>query len=158
MNKPFYKQFILFFILFLSLLFSQNKELSNILSKNEINYLTKKQRLNLCIDPDWMPFEKIDEKGNHIGLSKDYFNYFQEKLEIPINLIKTSSWIETIEYMKRRECDILSLAMSSKERKEFLNFSSAYIVTPLVLVTKSIDRAMPLRMSVKVQCGRRCHL
>lgn len=36
---------------------------------------------------------------------------------------------------KQRECDIISLAIPTKERKKYLGFTSAYIKTPLVVVT-----------------------
>ena len=105
-------------------------------TKKQKEYLKDKKELFLCIDPNWMPFEKINEDGKHIGLSSDYFNIFRKELGIPITLVKTDSWTQTLEYLKTRKCDILSLGMNTKDRREFLNFSSAYITTPLVLTTK----------------------
>ena len=32
----------------------------------------------MCIDPNWMPFEKI-VKGKHIGISSDYMNLMEVK-------------------------------------------------------------------------------
>ena len=32
----------------------------------------------MCINPDWMPFEAVDKKGNHTGISADYFKLFGE--------------------------------------------------------------------------------
>ncbi|MGA1931236.1 diguanylate cyclase [Arcobacter sp. YIC-464] len=109
---------------------------SLILSKEEKNYLKDKKSLNLCIDPNWLPFEKFDKNKNHIGLTKDYYEVFSKKLEIPIKPIYTKSWNETISYMKNRNCDILSLAMATPKRKEFLDFTSDYVTLPLVLATK----------------------
>ena len=127
----------LFIILILSFLnLSAHTELNKLFTKKQINYLNSKKELALCIDPTWMPFEKLDENTNHTGISKEYFDIFRRNLPIPIRLIKTSNWTETLEYMKDKKCDILSLAMVSEERKEYMNFSSSYINTPLVLTTK----------------------
>jgi len=104
-------------------------------SLEEKIYLERKEQINLCIDTDWYPFEKNDN-GKHIGISADYFKIFQKSLTIPIKLINTSSWSESLEYTKNRKCDILPLAMPTPKRKEYLNFTSPYLKVPLVLATK----------------------
>ncbi|RXJ90470.1 histidine kinase [Arcobacter sp. CECT 8983] len=106
------------------------------LSKKQKKYLEKKKELSFCIDPNWMPFEEVDSKGKHRGLSKDYFEIFRKELNVPINLVKTESWTQTLEFLKARKCDILSLGMKTKEREKYLNFSSAILSAPLVLATK----------------------
>ena len=45
----------LFFFLQISLLSNELK-----LTKIEKDYLKNKEVLNLCVDPDWMPYEMID--------------------------------------------------------------------------------------------------
>ncbi len=39
--------------------------------------------------------------------------------------------------MKKRKCDIVSLAMETEERKRYMNFTKPYLSIPLVLATKS---------------------
>ncbi|RXK03921.1 histidine kinase [Arcobacter sp. CECT 8989] len=107
-----------------------------ILTKAQKKYLEKKKELTLCIDPNWMPFEEIDKKGRHIGLSSEYFDIFRKELGFPITLVKTESWTQTLDYLITRRCDILSLGMKTKDREEYLNFSAPVISTPLVLATK----------------------
>ncbi len=89
----------------------------------------------MCIDPNWMPFEKF-ENGKHVGMSADYFKIFSKKLGIDIIPIKTTTWSQSIEFAKNRKCDILSLAMETPERKKYLNFTSSYLKIPLVIATK----------------------
>lgn len=103
-------------------------------TKQELQYLSAKKQLNLCIDPDWMPLEKI-EQGKHIGISSDYFKLFQENINIPFTLIETASWDQTLQFSKERECDIISLAMPTEDRKQYLNFTAPLIKTPVVLAT-----------------------
>ncbi len=101
----------------------------------ELNYLRKKASINMCADPDWMPYEKI-EKHKHVGMVADYMKKFEEKIGIPIKLVETKDWTQSLGYMKNRNCDILSLAMVTKERQKYMNFTKEYITAPLVLVTK----------------------
>ena len=114
------------------------KDLANlpiIFTKEEIKYLEKKKSINLCVDPDWMPYEKI-ENGKHIGIVADYMKNFEEKIGVPLNLVESKDWSQSLEYVENRNCDILSLLIQTKERQKYMNFTKPYIVFSLVLVTK----------------------
>lgn len=107
----------------------------DILSEKEREYLRDKKEITMCIDPNWMPFEKNDD-GKHIGMSSDYIKLFQKTLQVPVKMIPTDSWGDSLEYIKNRECDILSLVMETKKRLEYLAFTKPYINTPLIIATK----------------------
>ena len=106
------------------------------LTLEEKKYLKSKKVINMCIDPNWMPFEKFDESGKHIGISADYFKLFRKQLNIDINVIQTKTWEETLEFAKQRKCDILSLAMATKDREKYLKFTKSYLKIPLVITTR----------------------
>ncbi|RXJ65303.1 hypothetical protein CRV08_15500 [Halarcobacter ebronensis] len=106
-----------------------------IFTKKEIDYLDKKSHINLCVDPDWMPYEKI-ENHKHIGIVADYMKDFEKKIGVPFKLIESKDWTQSLEYMKEKKCDILSFVMNIKSRQGYMNFTKAYVNTPLVLVTK----------------------
>lgn len=105
------------------------------LTPKEQEYLKNKKFIKMCIDPNWMPFEKIEE-GKHIGISADYMNFFEKEIGIPIKLLHTSNWIQSVDYVRNRECDILSLAISTKSRLKYLDFTTPYIKSPMVVATK----------------------
>lgn len=114
-----------------------DKILNNILTKEEKQYLLKKEQITMCVDPDWLPFEEIDEKGKHIGISADFYKIISKNLDTSFKLIKTDSWNQTLDFGKKRKCDIFSLAMETPKRKEYMNFTSPYLTIPLVIATKS---------------------
>lgn len=105
------------------------------LTDTQKEYLKKKGEIRACIDPNWMPFESFEE-GRHVGVAADYMEIFQKSIGVPIKIIKTDTWSQSLEFAKERKCDILTLAMETKERKEYLNFTQPYLKTPVVLVTK----------------------
>ena len=111
-------------------------QMNSLFTKEEKDYIKRKKILNLCIDPNWMPFEMFTEKGKYIGLSSEYFKLFSKQLDTPIKAIRTNNWSETLDFMKKRKCDVLSLAMETPSRKQYMDFTSVYMQMPLVLATK----------------------
>ena len=111
------------------------KEKESFFDNKESKYFKSKKFIKMCIDPNWLPFEKIENK-KHIGMSAEYFAEFQKHIPIPIKLVITDNWLESIKYAKEKKCDILSFLMETPTRKEYLNFTKPYFNTPLVIATK----------------------
>ena len=105
------------------------------LESDEKKYLENKKILKMCIDPDWMPFEKNDH-GKHIGITADYVSYFKSILDVPIEMVPAKSWAEALEFGKQRKCDIFSLIMPTPERRKYLDFTKPYMNIPLIISTK----------------------
>ncbi len=102
----------------------------------EKEYLKKKKQIKMCIDPDWMPFEKI-ENGKHIGLASNYIKILEKAINIPITLVETKNWDESVQKAKNRECDMFSMVPIIEERKKYMNFTSSFLDIPMVIATKT---------------------
>lgn len=126
------KNFLLLF-LFLSSLFADNIELN----EEELSYLKVKKIISMCVDPDWEPFEKINEKGLHEGISADLIKLISDKLNLEIKLIPTKDWDESIDFSKEKKCDILSFLNETAKRKEWLTFTKPIFKDPNVLIGRS---------------------
>lgn len=107
-----------------------------ILTEKQKVYLEQKKRIRMCIDPHWLPYDALDKQGKHIGLNTEFIDIFRKQLPIPIEIVQTGSWSQSLQFAKQRKCDLLSLAAKTEERKKYLNFTSPYLVTARVLVTK----------------------
>jgi len=107
------------------------------LTYKEKEYLNSRDPIKMGVDPNWMPYEAIDTNGKHIGIVADYFKIFQERIGKKIEMVPTTSWNQTIEFGKKRKCDIFSAASETPERLKYMNFTTAYISFPTVIVTKS---------------------
>ncbi len=105
-------------------------------SQAEKEYLHQKKKITMCVDPQWMPLEKI-ENGVHIGIAADYIALFQQKIPIPITLVPTVNWSQSILYAKARKCDIFSLAMPTPERRTYMDFTKPYLNIPLVMAARN---------------------
>jgi polar amino acid transport system substrate-binding protein len=101
----------------------------------ETEFLANKKRISMCVDPDWMPMERISDQ-RHEGIASDFIAIFQRALGIPIDLVITENWQQSLDFARQRQCDILSLAMATPERLEYMNFTQPYLSLPLVLATR----------------------
>ncbi len=102
----------------------------------EQKYLMEKNVIKMCALPDWLPFERINEKGEHEGMSAELIKKIESKLDTKIELFPTKKWSVSLEGIKERRCDILPIAIDTQERREFLNFTTPYITEPFVIVTR----------------------
>jgi len=130
---------ILLLIISSYLLYSSNLEVTtyvdSVFTPQEIEYLQTKKEIKMCIDPNWMPFEKIED-GKHIGMTAEYFELFEKRIGIPIVMVPTKTWSQSIDFAKKRRCDIFSLAMETESRKEYMSFTQPYLEAPLIITTR----------------------
>ena len=94
----------------------------------------RENQLNMCIDPDWLPLEGIDEEGNHAGLSAEVARLFSNRAPVKFELVRTDSWTDSIGAARQGKCDIFTMAMKTPERSEFLNFTEPYLEVPTVVL------------------------
>jgi diguanylate cyclase (GGDEF)-like protein len=106
------------------------------LTPEEKAYLAEKKEITMCVDPDWEPFEIIDEEGRHVGIAADLIALVGERLKTPIRLIRTATWQETLERSKSGQCDILSFVNQTPEREKWLVFTQPLLVDPNILITR----------------------
>ncbi|WP_047960258.1 transporter substrate-binding domain-containing protein [Desulfovibrio sp. TomC] len=107
------------------------------LTDRERDYLGRKKALAYCVDPDWAPIERIDENGRHVGISADFLTLMSERLGVPMVLVPTSSWSQSLAAVRSRRCDFLATAGETKERRGYLRFSSPYLRFPMVVATRA---------------------
>lgn len=105
------------------------------LTKEETEYLELKKELKMCVLPNWLPFEQIDENGKHKGIGSDIMNIVSERIGIPIILNPTNVWAESLQNIRDRKCDILPVAMDIPSRKDAMNFTEPYVKEPFVIAT-----------------------
>ena len=127
---------IILFVFFILLYNAFAIDKSEIFTEEEYLYLKEKKQIKMCVLPNWLPFEQIDEDGKHQGISKDIITLISEKINIPIVLLPTEKWSQSLENIKDRKCDILPVAMKTKSRLESMNFTTPYVIEPFVIATK----------------------
>lgn len=125
----------LFYFLLIIVSFGQKTEKIE-LSKQEKEYLKKLGTIKICIDPDWIPFEHIDNKGNYTGIAADLFSLITKRLNIKFEVIRTKNWNETLEFAKQGKCHLIPFMNQTKEREKYLIFTELFFTSANVLITR----------------------
>ena len=127
------------------------------LSQEEKDYLAHKKVITMCVDPDWEPFEIINNQGIHEGIAGDLIRLVQKRLDIKIVLLPTKSWEETLEKSKNYECDIMSFLNQTPKREEWLTFTEPIFKDPNVLVGRAenpyIEDLSKIKASIALPYG-----
>jgi two-component sensor histidine kinase/ABC-type amino acid transport substrate-binding protein len=114
-----------------------NKYENNIdLTQEERDYLATKGVIKVCVDPNWMPIERINENGIHEGIASDFLSLIAKRANIKLELYKTVTWTESLEATHDGKCDILSFLNTTDDRTKWLNFTKVIHEEPRVFITR----------------------
>jgi len=106
----------------------------SLLTSEEKSYLLELGEIRLCVGVDAMPLDDI-QNGKHKGIGAEYIRLIQQRIQTSINLVETSSWNESLAYIKSNQCDIIGLAARTPQREKYLLFSDSYVEIPFVIIT-----------------------
>ncbi len=106
------------------------------LSVAEKQYLFRDNLVNICVDPSWPPLDFINSEGKHSGLSSDLINKVAARVGAKLNLIKTATWEQTLQYIQDGKCQVIPLLNQTEENSSYLNFSQPYFNFPTIIATR----------------------
>lgn len=98
-------------------------------------FLRKHKRLKMCGDPLWEPFSRL--KFNHYeGIIPDYMTLIAERTGLNFETVTTQVWLQPEASMRLADCDLISGAMQTPKRAEYLQFTRPYLSMPAVLAIR----------------------
>lgn len=113
-----------------------NKHSSHNFTKEEKEYLKKKEILKVCSSPSWLPYGKMNKDGVYSGIASEIVSLISDKIDIKLEIVPTTKWSESLLKINSKECDILPLVINLKDRRKYMNFTSPYFTQSLVIATK----------------------
>ena len=116
--------------------FFENRQFLSSLSLSERKWLFDNSKFSLGVDSSWIPFDFLDNKGVHRGISADYSNYIKNILSIELVPSKNKPWSELFDSFKKGQLDIISAIVSTPERGVSLNLTEPYFSAPTVIVAR----------------------
>ena len=96
--------------------------------------------VTIGVDPGFIPFQFVDENGQHTGIAADYLKLISEMTGITFEMVSNLSWPETYEKAVNGEIDMLSAVAKTVEREQVFNFSQTYYRFRRVIVVHSDEK------------------
>jgi polar amino acid transport system substrate-binding protein len=109
------------------------------LSPQEEVWLQQHKTVRIAVDPDFTPYEFVDNQGHHQGVSADMIQLIGRKLGIDFELVPSKSWEQTLEMAAQRQIDLLPLANRTAQRETFLDFTEPYLLSQRRIITRRLQ-------------------
>lgn len=110
------------------------------LSKEEIQWIKKHQKLTVGVSKEWRPFS-YHEKGKHKGVISGYLNIVSKKTGINFIYKEFESFSDMLEASARKEIDIIDAIAASKKRKKNMLFSDPYLkLDSIIAINKNQEK------------------
>ncbi|MGB4388538.1 MAG: transporter substrate-binding domain-containing protein, partial [Caldicoprobacterales bacterium] len=107
-------------------------------TEQELSFMKNHPIIRLGVDPNFVPFEFIDEHGSYKGIAADYLAIVSEKTGLEFEIIDLP-WPEAYDMALAGEVDALPAIGKTSERQEHFLFSEPYYYYKRVIVTRDID-------------------
>ena len=106
------------------------------LTPAEQRYLQQLGPITVCPDPDWPPYEQMDENGTFTGIAADLLKLLEQRLGIRFTYIKTKDWDESVSLSQKRTVLILPFLNQTPKRDQWLLFTEPLFIDPNVFITR----------------------
>lgn len=108
-----------------------------VFSPQERLWLREHKVVRVALDPGFPPFEFWDRAGRPAGMATDYLSLVSRMTGVQFRYVRTGSWLESVELLRRREADILPAMLKTEPRMEYVAFSSPYQHSIVVAMTRT---------------------
>jgi diguanylate cyclase (GGDEF)-like protein len=105
------------------------------LTKEEINWIQQHPNIRLGVDPEFAPFEFI-ENGQYQGITSDYIQLLNTRLNMNMTVVPNLKWKEVIEQAKTGNIDVLPAVGKNTAREQFLSYTQPYLNFHRVILTR----------------------
>lgn len=105
------------------------------LSTEELAFIAKHDRISVGVDPNWPPFDYLNEEQQHRGISADYLALISEKTGLNFEVEPKASWQAVMDAARAQELDVVAALSRNPEREKFLNLSQPFTDYPLAVAT-----------------------
>ncbi|MGE4318615.1 MAG: diguanylate cyclase [Deferribacterales bacterium] len=107
------------------------------LTPQEAEYVKTHKTFSVCVDPDWYPFEAVNEKDEYYGIAADLLRLASGRAGLKPVLYRTADWDESIKASKEGKCQAVSFLNKTPVREEWLIFTAPHFTDYNVFITRN---------------------
>ncbi len=93
--------------------------------------------IRVGIDPEFAPFEFIDNTGRYSGYASDYLDLLSQRLDLNLEIVPDLSWSQVMNRVEQGKIDLLPAVGFSTKRVEFLSYTTPYVGFHRMIFTRS---------------------
>jgi len=106
------------------------------LTDSERQWLANNPTVSFTGDPNWLPYEAFDSKGQYIGIVSAHLSLISGLTGIEFRMSPSKTWTESTEKAKKGLVDVLSETDDS-DLSAHLTFTDNYLSNPIVIAMKN---------------------
>jgi|GEM_PF-740986 len=107
------------------------------LTDEEQAWLREHPVITVVQDSDYPPVEFADKNGNPTGLTNDYLELIEKRINFTFKRSPPMDWRDAYRKLQSWEIDMTTSVTETDSRKAFWIFTKSYIKIPLVILTHS---------------------
>lgn len=130
------KKFLLIFFLGLQFLHSIKLigQTAIDLSVIEKEWIENNDTVYFGYDPDWKPYEFINENGNHDGIVEPIIDIIRSRSGINLQPLPNQGWLSSVASLKSEKLQVLPIIAVTEDRLQFMDFTSSYVSFSFVII------------------------
>ncbi|MCW8887151.1 MAG: transporter substrate-binding domain-containing protein, partial [Motiliproteus sp.] len=142
-----------------------NKPKAINLTEAEKQWIADHPTIMLGIDPQFAPFEFINDQGQYRGMCADYVELLNRRLNLNMKIVPNQSWAMAVSQARSGELDVLPCVGMTEGRQAYLNYSDPHLAFPRVIIGRidgpkatSLEKIDKLRVAVQANSSHHGYL
>lgn len=107
------------------------------LTEDEQAWITSHPVIRISGPQAFPPFQYVDKKGRLQGMASDYIKRISQMAGFTIEPAQNRPWPEILKAMQEKKIDLLTCAVKTKDRLDYLTFSTPHLSFPLVIISRT---------------------
>lgn len=107
------------------------------LTAEERAYMAQKGAIKMCMLTDWLPYTRINAKGETEGIGAEMIALMQERMGAIFELFPTKTESDSLRAVRERKCDLLPMTTNVSSRYDAMVFTRPSFNEPLVIATNA---------------------
>lgn len=124
---------IIIFILSLNTVFSQELP---VFTETEKQWISEQDTVYFGYDPDWRPYQFINERGEHDGIMESILDIVRDRTGLILEPYPDLDWPQSMEALKVDQVQFLPATGVTQDRLEYMSFSEPYMSFPFVIINE----------------------
>jgi len=107
----------------------------------ELEYISGHPNVLIGVDPDFSPYEFIDNDGIYKGIAADYVKLIEVKTGLNFIPAKNLTWVEAHDMAADGKLDVLPCVGITEQRRKLFDFSESYLQFQRVVISRDDEPA-----------------